>query len=43
MENELDYQKLYMQAQQEIANLQHTLRILVNKLEENKVKEEKKK
>jgi len=33
MENELNYQELYNQAQQEIANLQHTIRILVSRLQ----------
>ena len=33
MENELDYQELYKQAQQEIVNLQHTVRVLVSRLQ----------
>jgi uncharacterized coiled-coil protein SlyX len=33
MENELNYQELYNQAQQEIVNLQHTVRVLVSRLQ----------
>lgn len=34
MSDDLNYQDLYNQAQQEIVNLQHTVRVLVAKLNE---------
>lgn len=46
MENQLNFEELYNQAQQEIANLQHAIRVMqgeLRKAQEGEAKEEDKK